>query len=244
MLTCAARALPAALPRADLVIVATRDPDIPRVATALRTALGQPSRIVHCSGALSADALADLRAEGHAVGTMHPLASFASARHTPDLRGVALVITGDAGARRAARKLGRKLEMVCLEPGSLDAASYHAAAALVANGAAAIAAAAAALLTQAGLDPEKHGMLLGPLLRTVAENVRRLGPEAALTGPIRRGDVATVERHLEVASRANLLSLYRALGLAQVPLAERLRDAPAGTLDRVRLLLSNEGEIP
>jgi predicted short-subunit dehydrogenase-like oxidoreductase (DUF2520 family) len=175
---------------------------------------------------------------------MHPLASFATTRQPPALEGVALVVSGDAPARRMARRLGRRLGMCCFEPARLEPAAYHAAAAIVANGSAALAAAAEVLLTRAGFDPSVHGRLLGPLVRSVGENITRLGPRAALSGPVRRGDVATIERHLAVvgpsgpgAGSPNLSSLYRALALAQLPLAEAIGEAPEGALAQIRALL-------
>lgn len=238
----AARALPESLGASDLVVLASRDADLPRLAPLLAAALRAPSAVVHCSGALSAEILAPLRAAGHAVGVMHPLASFASAREPPALAGAALVLSGDLPARRMARRLGRKLGMRCFEPAHLDPAAYHAAAALVANGAASLAAAAGALLSHAGFDPSVHGKLLGPLLRSVGENVASLGARAALSGPVRRGDLATIERHLEIAARVaspqiDLPSLYRALARAQVPLAEWIGEAPPASLARIRALV-------
>ncbi|MBL9024138.1 MAG: DUF2520 domain-containing protein [Myxococcales bacterium] len=242
----AARALPELIGPCDLVVLASRDPDLPRLVPLVAAALRAPTAVVHCSGALSAEVLGALRSGGHAVGAMHPLASFATARQPPALEGVALVVSGDAPARRMARRLGRKLGMCCFEPARLDPAAYHAAAAIVANGSAALAAAAEALLTRAGFDPSVHGRLLGPLLGSVGENITRLGPRAALSGPVRRGDVATIERHLAVvgpsgsgAGSTNLSSLYRALALAQLPVAEAMGEAPEGALARIRALVED-----
>jgi predicted short-subunit dehydrogenase-like oxidoreductase (DUF2520 family) len=110
----------------------------------------------------------------------------------------------------------------------LDLAAYHAAAGLVANGSAALAAAGAELLKAAGCPPAELGRVLGPLLRSVAQNVEALGLPGALTGPIRRGDRATVQRHLAAIARyrPDLRALYLASANAQLPLAEALGDAP------------------
>jgi predicted short-subunit dehydrogenase-like oxidoreductase (DUF2520 family) len=168
---------------------------------------------------------------------MHPLASFASAGSPPALTNAALVLTGDAAAVNAAKRLGRAIGMAPIVVQGLDPAAYHAAAALVANGAAALAASATALLDAAGVASKDHGRLLGPLLRSVGENVLVLGPWGALTGPVRRGDVAAIKRHLPHADAAGVGELYRALGRAQVPLATRLAEAPEGALEELVAVL-------
>lgn len=243
VMTSAARKLPRSIPASDLVVLACADGAIESVARALAPKLRAPTRVAHCSGSIGAEALAALREHGHAVGVMHPLASFAHASVPPSLDGAALVVTGDAKARRACVRFGRLIGMRPVEPGSLHGPRYHAAAALLANGAAALADAATGLLVAAGIPPRLHGALLGPLLGSVAENVRRLGPAAALTGPIRRGDRVAVEKHLAAADAAGVGELYRAAALAQIPIARRLGEAPKGALDALETVLRG-GEAP
>jgi predicted short-subunit dehydrogenase-like oxidoreductase (DUF2520 family) len=105
----------------------------------------------------------------------------------------------------------------------------------VANGAAALAAAGAELLRRAGATPDQIPAMLGPLLRSVAENVERMGLPAALTGPVRRGDAASVKKHLETlkVKAPELIPLYVATADAQLPLARALGDAPAKSFDDV-----------
>ena len=109
----------------------------------------------------------------------------------------------------------------------VDRTLYHAAAGLVANGAAALADAGARLLELAGCPARDSARVLGPLLRSVAENVERLGLPEALTGPVRRGDAETVVRHIASIQRgaSEILPLYRASVAAQLPMAEKLGDA-------------------
>jgi hypothetical protein len=114
----------------------------------------------------------------------------------------------------------------------VDRASYHAAAGLVANGAAALAEAGARLLELAGCPARDSARVLGPLLRSVAENVERLGLPEALTGPVRRGDAETVLRHIASIERGlpDVLPLYRASVRAQLPMARELGDATESAL--------------
>ena len=118
----------------------------------------------------------------------------------------------------------------------LDPVGYHAAAGLVANGAAALAAQGLTVLKAAGVPEEDAPKLLGPLLRSVAENVEKLGFPAALTGPVRRGDRAAIARAQEVlAARArDVVPLYLAAVRAQLPLARALAEAPPEAFDGIQ----------
>jgi predicted short-subunit dehydrogenase-like oxidoreductase (DUF2520 family) len=214
---------------AAAVIVAARDADVAAIAEELVRRLGRqpggsPVRVpvVHCAGALGPEALWPLARAGHPVGVMHPLLSFAAAARPPALAGAALVVHGEARAAAFARLVARKTGMRAVVVRSLDAAAYHAAAALTANGAATLAVSAAALLVRAGVPARQHGALLGPLLGSVATNMAALGPDRALTGPVRRGDVDTVRRHLQAAEAAAVLPLFREILRAQLPVAQRL----------------------
>jgi predicted short-subunit dehydrogenase-like oxidoreductase (DUF2520 family) len=88
---------------------------------------------------------------------------------------------------------------------------------------------------KAGVAPAVAPKMLGPLLRSVAENVERLGLPEALTGPVRRGDVAGLEKHLATlrAKLPQAVSLYLAAAEAQLPLARAIGDAPGETFDAI-----------
>jgi len=184
------------LPRSpcDAYVLAVPDGRIAALADALAPALPRRAVVLHCAGARGVDELAPVAARGLAVGVMHPLVSFAGAR-TTQLAGVTFTLLGDTRALRTARRIARALgahAVTLREPGP----AYHAAAALVANGAVALADAGARVLAQLGYPPAAAGRALGGLLASVAHNVAALGPGAALTGPVVRGDVATVAAHL------------------------------------------------
>ena len=122
----------------------------------------------------------------------------------------------------------------------IDVALYHAAAGLLANGSAALAALSMNLLRAAGAPPNETARALGPLLRSVGDNVERLGMPAALSGPVRRGDVETVERHLAAIARVSeeALDVYRAIGVAQVALSRALGEASPRDLERLSRLFA------
>lgn len=214
---------PGALPRADLVVIATRDSQIEGVSSLLATRSDLFRAVVHCAGALGTAPLAPLAEQGIAVGTAHPCLSFASSRSRVDVRGAALVITGDRVAQSLARQLARALGMKIVAPADLDRALYHAACALTANGSAALVEASTRLFAAAGIGATDARRVLGPLLRSVASNVAALAPADALTGPVVRGDMETVRAHRKAIARAvpDLSSLFAAMVKAQEAVVAR-----------------------
>jgi predicted short-subunit dehydrogenase-like oxidoreductase (DUF2520 family) len=233
------------LPRsidADVVILAVRDRDLASSARAMRDAGIVPKRSValHVAGVLGPEALAPLRGACAGVAQMHPMISFASPRWAPTLTRGNVHVQGDPRAVSRARTLARLLGMTPRTVTGLDAVAYHAAAGLVANGAAALAAVGAELLVRAGVARAVAPAMLGPLLRSVAENVERLGFPEALTGPVRRGDATGLERHLATLSAKlpEAVPLYLAAAEAQLPLARAIGDAPAASFDAIESVLA------
>jgi predicted short-subunit dehydrogenase-like oxidoreductase (DUF2520 family) len=237
--------LPARRIEADLLILAVRDGRLEPLARELAGArlVGPRTSVVHCAGALGPEPLAPLRGAAAGVAQMHPMISFASPHALPSLRKGQVNVDGDPVAARRARQVARLLEMTPRVLPRLDKIAYHAAAGLVANGAAALAAAGARLLREGGVDTATAAKMLGPLLRSVGDNVERLGLPDALTGPVRRGDASAVGRHLEVIrSRApELVPLYLELVRAQLPMARKIGDAAPEAFRAIESLLGQEG---
>jgi predicted short-subunit dehydrogenase-like oxidoreductase (DUF2520 family) len=222
---------------ADLVVLASRDGHIEALAGLLAKSgvLGRRTVVVHVAGALGPEALASLRGHCAGVAQAHPLLSFASPSRGPTLDGALLLVRGARAAVLRARELARALGMTAREWPHLDPTLYHAAAALLANGAATLAGGATTLLERAGMPRRDAVRALGPLLRSVAENVTALGLPDALTGPVRRGDVATVARHRRALASAapEVLPLYDASATAQLGLSRSLGEAPGASLSAI-----------
>ena len=230
---------------APFVILAVRDRDLLPLAEQLRDAKLVGHRdvvVVHCAGALGPEPLAPLRSTHVAVAQMHPMISFASKDRTPSLERGQLHVDGDARAVRVAKALGKALGMTPRTIKGLDRVLYHASAGLVANGAAALAAGGVDLLGRAGVDAKTAAKMLGPLLRSVADNVEAMGLPAALTGPVRRGDAAGVKRALDMMATAapHLVPMYVAASKLQVPLARALGDAPGDNFDAIEKVLDDQ----
>jgi predicted short-subunit dehydrogenase-like oxidoreductase (DUF2520 family) len=162
--------------------------------------------------------------------------AFASTAFTPGLVRGQMHVDGDRAALQRARRVARLLGLSARTIPKLDRVLYHAAAGFMANGTAALAAAGAELLVKAGVESQTAQRMLGPLIRSVGDNVERLGLPGALTGPVRRGDSVGVRRHFDVlVQRAPaLVPLYSALVAAQLPLARALGEAPREAFDAVQ----------
>jgi len=230
------------LPRAidaDMVVLAVRDRDVQPTAAAMVSVVAPRAVVVHVSGALDAEALAPLRGHCAGVAQMHPMISFTSTRKAPGVTRGNVHVQGDGPAVAVARRVARLLGMTPRTVPGLDTIAYHAAAGLVANGAAALAAVGAELLVRAGVARADAPRMLGPLLRSVADNVETLGFPDALTGPVRRGDAAGIEKHLATlrAKLPEAVALYLAAAAAQLPLARAIGDATPASLDAVEAVI-------
>lgn len=216
--------------RADLVFLAVPDDAIAAVCERLQWRSG--TNAVHCSGALSLDVLAAARDAEAGTGSCHPLQALTGANgDAGQLAGCVFGIEADEPLRSMLQQIVRRIggRPLILEAG--DKPLYHAAAVLISNYVVSLAAVAADLWSAFGIDRANALRALLPLLRGTVDNLDERGLPGALTGPIARGDVATVQRHLDALSvhRPETVALYRDLGRATVPLAGERRgpDDPA-----------------
>lgn len=227
---------------ADVIVLAVRDKELEPLAKELAASGLVPRRAVcvHVAGSRDAELLAALRPVCAGVAQMHPMISFASVDVAPTLDRGQLHVHGDAAAMAGARALGKLLGMSARTYPDMDKMLYHASAGLVANGAAALAALGTELLVVAGVPREVAPKMLGPLLRSVAENVEALGFPAALTGPIRRGEAATIERQgaLLREKLPALLPFFVESGRAQMPIARALGEARPEAFDALEKTLA------
>ena len=230
----------ATLRASDLILVATPDAAIGAAATSLLATGAIESRhsVLHLSGLLDRTALAVLQPTGAALGSFHPLQTVADSRTAPErLRGAFAGIEGDDRALDAAEALANTLSMRPVRIPSAGKADYHLGATFVANYAASLLALGQSFAERAGIPAALAGELYRPLLGGAAENLVALGPAAALTGAVRRGDIATIEAHLaRLGGRER--RLYCDLGMIALGLAREAGMAP-GAAAAVEALLAD-----
>lgn len=208
----------------DIIFITVPDSAVESVCNQIAANGGfSRGRIVfHCSGALSAEALASARKFGAAVAALHPLQSFASPSDAVQtVGGIVFTFQGDADAEPQAReiveKLGGKLFAISAEEKPL----YHAASVFASNYLVAVAQIASSLLAKSGVPERESLKALLPLMRGTLDNLEKVGLPDALTGPIARGDIKTIEMHLRALRDLEPLlgEVYRELGLAALRVA-------------------------
>ena len=180
---------------------------------------------LHCSGSMGLEALAPLQREGAHVGSLHPLQSFAGG--ATELAGVYMAMDGDEAACAAAQQIAATMGGHPFQVPAAERAAYHAAACICSNYAVAVEALTQRLMSRWLGDEAAAWQALLPLFKGTAANLERTAsPRTALTGPIARGDVTTVAKHLAVLP-PELLDAYCSLGLATTKLA-----LANGTIDK------------
>jgi predicted short-subunit dehydrogenase-like oxidoreductase (DUF2520 family) len=221
---------------APLVLLATPDDAIGAAAAELARdrAVGPGQVVLHLSGLLDRLALHALAASGAALGSFHPLQSIADPRTARDrLRGAFAGVEGDEAAVQAGEWLAARLDMIAVRLAPGGKAAYHAGAVIASNYLVVLASLAEQLARSAGVpEPEARALYL-PLMEGTVANLAGLGPAAALTGPIRRGDEATVRRHLALLYPPEA-GLYRELGRVALRLAREagLGEPAAAAVER------------
>ena len=211
-----------ALRVADAVLLAVPDDQIEAACAALTPALVPGTLVFHCSGASSSAVLSAAAARGAATASVHPVRSFADpARVAADFAGTFCGIEGDAGALAL---LAVPLATIGARCVVIDAAAktvYHAASVFASNYLVTVMDAALRAYRAAGIDDAVARQLAAPLATQTLDNVLRLGPRAALSGPIARGDLATVARQQQALDAWDPATgeLYRALAVATTALA-------------------------
>jgi len=219
---------------AEVWMIATRD-DAIATSSAMLAASGKiaPGAIVfHVSGATPSAALEAVAEEGALVASVHPIKTFSDAeRAVQSFAGTYCGAEGNPGALRvlkpAFERIGARLFDIVPELKPI----YHAAGVFSCNYLAALIEAALRAHGKAGIPRAASLKALEVIVRETVDAIFEKGPARSLTGPIARGDVATVARQLAAIRTwdASMAVLYRELGLIAVSLAES-----DGRLDTVR----------
>ncbi len=227
---------------ADVVFITTPDDLIESTCMSISEHRGFDKNVVviHCSGALSSDILSSARDCGAEVANLHPLQSFASVDQAVSLLpGSFCTIEGDSSALPIVRQMVEDIGGILLEITAEKKMLYHAAAVAASNYLVTLIHLALELNEAAGLATDTSFNALLPLIRGTLSNIGEKGIPAALTGPIARGDVATVSAHLKAIEKdaPELLQLYRCLGLYTVGLARAKKTIGREAADKLASLL-------
>ena len=203
----------------DMVFITTPDDCIRGVVEGLFW--HQQQSALHCSGALSLDVLETAENDGAQVATFHPLISFADVPSSGKLNGCTFALEGSEPLLSTMKEMVKKLEgrSIVLKAG--DKALYHASAVLACNYIVTLLDLASGIWEEFGISRDEALNALLPLLKRTVNNMETTGLPDSLTGPIARGDIDTVRKHIEALRRSNqsLSHIYKEMGLKTIPIA-------------------------
>ena len=226
---------------ADIWLIATPDNEIKAASAVLRTAsvLRESDTVFHCSGALNA---AELDISDCHTASVHPIHSFADPQQS--ISQFAGTPCGMEGNRSALDRLQLLFERVAAKPFVIDSqqkALYHAATVMTCNYLVSLLELGQKMLTAAGVSPQQGVNPLEPLIRQTLDNYFNTDATSALTGPISRGDTATVASHIQALQQQpnNWQQVYRALGNTTRAIAAKQGQASAENLSAIDRLLNS-----
>ncbi len=205
---------------AELIFITTPDDIIASVASEIQWHRGQS--VVHCSGALSTDILEPAKKLGAQVGSFHPLQTFASVKQAiENMPGSTFAVEAEEPLLSTLEDMATALDGHWIELEATDKIVYHAAAVIACNYLVTLVKLAADLWQNFNIPQSQATQALLPLLRGTIHNIDTVGIPQCLTGPIARGDIETIKKHLAALQKVApaLLSTYQELGLQTIPIA-------------------------
>ncbi|HLK52645.1 MAG TPA: DUF2520 domain-containing protein, partial [Candidatus Angelobacter sp.] len=165
----------------------------------------------HSSGALTSEVLSPLKRAGASVASLHPMMTFVPGV-SPKMQDVPFAVEGDKRAVAAARKMVKNLGAEAFTIQKAAKPLYHALGSFSSPLIIATLVTAERVGRKAGLSASQTRKVMGPILRQTLKNYQENGAAAAFSGPIKRGDLNTVRRHLKELRRVPAASeVYRAL---------------------------------
>ena len=186
---------------ADVIWFCVPDSEIAAAAESLASRDWRNKIALHSSGVLSSDALQSVREKGARVASVHPLMTFVEGSR-PSLEGVPFAIEGDAAAVRVARRIVKNLGGRGFSIRAEDKVAYHAFATMICPLLIALLAASESVAALAGMPVREARRRMLPIVRQTLANYEKLGAAASFSGPIVRGDAATIQQHLSALSGA------------------------------------------
>lgn len=214
----------AELPLADITWITCNDDSIATVVQDLtNNAQVKPgSFIIHCSGVLNSSLLAPLKAKGCLIASFHPLKAFrADYCEATAFQQVDCVLEGEPPVcdwlYSSFKQLGANVINIKPEAKIM----YHAAAAMASNYLITLASCSEELLLQAGINQQQARSMICNLMQGNLDNLRHTQHiSEVLTGPLMRGDTETIELHVQAIQDPVISNLYKAAGLATLPLTQ------------------------
>lgn len=206
----------------DTLFITTPDGEIGHVWDCITNYKLTDKIICHFSGSLSSYVFSEIEATGAVGCSIHPMFAFSDKFKSYEKFSTAcLTMEGHERALQIMRPLFEQLGHKVLTVKAEDKMKYHAAAALASNYMIGLFQTSLNLLEDCGFSEEDSRMLLEPLVRNNVNAMLKHSTAEALTGPVERNDVETVQKHLEVLQGKNAEDVYRSVGKELLAIVKR-----------------------
>ncbi len=179
--------------------------------------------VFHCSGLLTSESLKPLETKGALVASIHPVQSFPQKKPDPKVfSDIFIGLEGKREALKPAKKVARQLGSRYFVLDALNKPLYHTACSVASNSMATLLDVSTHLLKKAGLSESMAPRILLPLIQGTLQNVKKFDAGRALTGPVVRGDLQSVQKHLKaLADEPEFRELYRKIAYQSLRIAKR-----------------------
>ena len=207
----------------DLIFLTVHDSEISELAIKIAASFSSfdNKHVIHCSGTLDSSVLQSLKQKGANIASFHPLK--AVTLDDDSFTDVWFDMDGDTSTLKLLKVITENLEAHCFEIAPSAKPLLHAAAVVSANYLVTLMKLATDIADAGDIDREIALKALLPLTQSSVNNIKEKGFQGSLTGPIARGDIDTIQRHLEVLSAyPELLDMYKVLGYKTTKIVEDL----------------------
>lgn len=225
----------------DLIFITTPDDLIPKLAESLaeKSIRWDDKTVVHCSGNLTSEELNPLAKSGAKTVSMHPIQPFKKGDGSDRFKNITVSLQGDEVAKEQLRPIIDKMGARFLNLTKKQKRYLHIAAVMASNYLVALMFSVENLLKDVELEDGFEA--LETLVHQTVTNIFEKGPADALTGPISRGDLDTVQTHLDELNGLDQENLYKLLGFEALKIAKQGGSVPEDKIEslRHRLQLKN-----
>ena len=225
----------------DFVFITTPDDSIETVAGQIHWREGMA--VVHCSGAKTSDILKNAKDQGALTASFHPMQTFPKTGDgTHKLSGISFAIEGDPLILDELKKMAASLGGWPVEVSPEDRVIYHLSGFLACGAVTSLMSQASSLWEILGYKREYGLKVLLPLLKSTVASIETHGIADSLTGPISRGDIGTVERHIDALhqSAKSILPVYKSLASEALTIASQYSGIDQSSEKALRTLLKDQ----
>lgn len=233
--------------KADGIFITTVDDAIAAVCKSLvqERAINPGSKVIHMSGAGSIELIGSARSQGAFVASIHPVQSFADTENAISrIPGSLFGITADNEIKNWSVKLVEDLGGIPFFVDESDKPLYHAAACMASNYLTTLLFMVIDIYKTLGLTQDNAIKAFQPLVRGTLSNIENKGAVQALTGPIARGDIGTIEKHLKILHEKlpQYLKVYCELGIITIDVGLLKGSIDNAKAEDISKLLKGEGK--